>query len=75
MSLFYSYTGPCSGKLLLLPEEKEISSISFEEFSHNLLAFRALSTDIVHEDSFVIQAFDGFNSHVTDIKVIVIPQV
>lgn len=60
---------------MLLPEEKEISSVSYEEFSQNLLAYRALSTDVVQEDSFVIQAFDGYNSHITDLKVIVLPKV
>ncbi|GBN30546.1 Extracellular matrix protein FRAS1 [Araneus ventricosus] len=65
---------PCSGKLVLMPGEKVISSVAYEEFAKGQLAFKSAKTNVVQEDSFVIQAFDGFNSRVTDLKVIVLPK-
>ncbi|GIY36864.1 extracellular matrix protein FRAS1 [Caerostris extrusa] len=55
--------------------KKEISSITYEEFSKQLFAFKSFKTGAIQEDSFVIQAFDGFNSKVTDMKVIILPKV
>ncbi|GIY35545.1 extracellular matrix protein FRAS1 [Caerostris darwini] len=66
--------GPCFGKLVQMPDEKEISSITYEEFSKQLFAFKSFKTGFIQEDSFVIQAFDGFNSKVTDMKVIILPK-
>ncbi|XP_055951488.1 extracellular matrix organizing protein FRAS1-like [Argiope bruennichi] len=65
---------PCSGKLVLMPDEKEISSVAYEEFAKGQLAFKSAKTNMIQKDSFVIQAFDGFNSKLTDLKLIVLPK-
>ncbi|KAG8187463.1 hypothetical protein JTE90_009532 [Oedothorax gibbosus] len=65
---------PCSGKLLLIPGEQEIFSISYDQVSQNMLAFRSLKSDIIQEENLVLQAFDGFNSQIADMKVIIIPK-
>ncbi|GFS77940.1 extracellular matrix protein FRAS1 [Nephila pilipes] len=66
--------GPCSGKLLLMPDETEISTITYEDFAKSKLAFKSSKTDSIHEDGFTVQTFDGFNSRVTDVKLIVLPK-
>ncbi|GFY74626.1 extracellular matrix protein FRAS1 [Trichonephila inaurata madagascariensis] len=66
--------GPCLGKLLLMPNETEISTITYEEYARSKLAFKSLKTTAIHEDAFIVQAFDGFNSRVTDVKLIILPK-
>ncbi|GFY26068.1 extracellular matrix protein FRAS1 [Trichonephila clavipes] len=66
--------GPCLGKLLLMPNETEISTITYKEYARSKLAFKSLKTTAVHEDAFIVQAFDGFNSRVTDVKLIILPK-
>ncbi|GFQ90516.1 extracellular matrix protein FRAS1 [Trichonephila clavata] len=66
--------GPCLGKLLLMPNETEVSTITYEEYAKSQLAFKSLKTTAVYEDGFIVQAFDGFNSRVTDVKLIILPK-
>ncbi|XP_071043236.1 extracellular matrix organizing protein FRAS1 [Parasteatoda tepidariorum] len=66
--------GPCNRVLIRLPDEKEMSTVPYKEFSQNQLAFKSLKSDKVSEGNILIQAYDGFNTKLLDLKVFVVPK-
>ncbi|XP_054717496.1 extracellular matrix organizing protein FRAS1-like [Uloborus diversus] len=66
---------PCYGSLILLPTDKEVDVVSHEDFLQNKFAFKSSKHSSIYEDNFIVQAFDGYNSKIIEVKLFILPQL
>lgn len=66
---------PCSAKLNLLPDQKEIKIFTHKDFIQSKLVLKAFNKPVVHDDKFTIQISDGFNSIIAEIRFFILPKV